>query len=763
MQYSADIGPQGRPTTPAGNAARAAAWLMSITLIAVVAMFAVLAAGAQARAASSLEGFLAKEQPATFHPAAKSFGTPQGSPPMAALLGADGKTLGQVFLNADWVNATGYSGKPIEILIAIDPKGIFTGLKLVHHAEPIVLVGIPEAKVRNFIKGYVGKDAFALAKATAGNNRTVDIVSGATVTIMVIDDTIIRSAVKVARRLSGATATGAAATPPLKIDPAQTTKQDWLALLGDGSVRRLRLKVSDVNAAFEKAGHAAAKVPASEAKPGDTFIELYAALVSIPSVGRSLLGDAEYQNLLKRLKPGQHAVLFAGNGLYSFKGSGYVRGGIFDRIQLIQRDISVRFHDKQHKRLADVLAEGAPHFREVALFRIEPKSGFRADQPWRVQLLVSREVAPLEKAFLTFDLGYTPPRKYFLAPDPVKAQTAAKPATPAAVNNGQEGTPLWKRLWQRKTVDIAILLAALGILTAIFFFQNWVVLSAKRLDYIRVGFLIFTTVYLGFYAHAQLSVVNVLTFSNSLLTGFKWEYFLTEPMTFILWCSVAGSLPFWGRGPYCGWLCPFGALQELSNRVAKFFKVPQLRLPWGLHERLWPLKYIIFMGILGLSLYSLSLAEQASEIEPFKTAIILHFVREWWYVLFAVALLVIGLFIERFFCRYLCPLGAALALPGRLRMFEWLRRYNECGSPCQTCAHQCMVQAIHPTGQINPNECLYCLHCQQVYYDDHVCPVMVARRQRRERRQTRASKPEVIAAAAAKSGDGAKGCGAARA
>ena len=749
--------------TPACNATRTLGRLVSFAVLAVVAMFALLAFGQVGYAASALDGFLAKEQPATFHPAAKSFGKPQGSPPMVPLLGADGKALGQVFLNADWVNATGYSGKPIEVLVAIDPKGVITGVKMVRHAEPIVLVGIPEAKVHNFIKGYVGQDAFALAKATAGNNRNVDIVSGATVTIMVIDDSIIRSAVKVARILSGEAASGAAAAPPLKIDPAQTTKQDWLTLLGDGSVRRLRLKVSEINAAYEKAGHADAKVPADEAKPGDTFIELYAALVSIPSVGRSLLGDAEYRNMMKRLKPGQHAVLLAGNGLYSFKGSGYVRGGIFDRIQLIQRDISVRFHDKQHKRLADVLAEGAPRFREVALFRIDPKSGFRADQPWRLQLLVSREVAPLEKAFLTFDLGYTPPKKYFLKPEPAKAQTAAKPAAPAAVQNGQTGTPLWKRLWQRKTVDIAVLLAALAVLTAIFFFQNWVVLSAKRLDYIRVGFLIFTTFYLGFYAHAQLSVVNVLTFVNSLLTGFKWEYFLTEPMTFILWASVAGSLPFWGRGPYCGWLCPFGALQELTNRVAKFFKVPQLRLPWGLHERLWPLKYIIFMGILGLSLYSLSLAEQASEIEPFKTAIILHFVREWWYVLFAVVLLVIGLFVERFFCRYLCPLGAALALPGRLRMFEWLRRYNECGSPCQTCAKQCMVQAIHPTGQINPNECLYCLHCQQVYYDDHLCPVMVERRQRRERRQARASKPEVIAAAAASNAGGkTKGCGAAR-
>jgi len=731
-------------------------------MVILVLMAAALSAlpGPNAYAASALEAFLEKEQAKTFHPQARSFGKPRGNPAVVPLLDAGDNPVGHVFLNADWVNATGYSGKPIEILIGIDAKRVITGIKMVRHAEPIVLVGIPEAKVHAFIQGYVGKDAYELARATAGNNRNVDIVSGATVTIMVIDDTIIRSAVKVARMLSGQKDTSAAA-PPLKIDPAQTTRQDWLTLLGDGSVRRLRLKVSDVNAAYAKAGHGNAMVPPDEAKPNDTFIELYVALVSIPSVGRSLLGEAEYNNLLKRLKPAEQAILLAGNGLYSFKGSGYVRGGIFDRIQLIQRDISVRFRDKAHKRLADVLAEDAPRFREVALFRIAANSGFRADRPWRIQLLVAREVAPLEKAFLTFDLGYTPPRKYFLAPAADTAKTGPK-LQGAGPSAEPAGTPLWKRLWQRKTVDIAILLVALGILTAIFFFQNRVVLNARRLDWIRLGFLTFTTLYLGFYAQAQLSVVNVLTFSNALLTGFKWEYFLTEPMIFILWCSVAGSLPFWGRGPYCGWLCPFGALQELLNRAAKALKVPQYELPWGLHERLWPLKYIIFMGLLGLSLYSLTVAEQASEIEPFKTAIILHFMREWWYVAFAVALLVAGLFVERFFCRYLCPLGAVLALPGRLRMFEWLRRYKECGSPCQTCAKQCMVQAIHPTGQINPNECLYCLHCQQVYYDDHLCPVMVERRQRRERRQARSSNPEAIAAVVAANAAGRlKECGAA--
>ncbi|MGN7055403.1 4Fe-4S binding protein, partial [Neisseria sp. P0003.S004] len=86
-----------------------------------------------------------------------------------------------------------------------------------------------------------------------------------------------------------------------------------------------------------------------------------------------------------------------------------------------------------------------------------------------------------------------------------------------------------------------------------------------------------------------------------------------------------------------------------------------------LHTRLTAIKYVIFFGLLAISLYDLGTAEKFAEVEPFKTAIILKFVREWWFVAFAVTLLVAGLFIERFFCRYLCPLGAGIALPGRFR------------------------------------------------------------------------------------------------
>jgi NosR/NirI family transcriptional regulator, nitrous oxide reductase regulator len=284
-----------------------------------------------------------------------------------------------------------------------------------------------------------------------------------------------------------------------------------------------------------------------------------------------------------------------------------------------------------------------------------------------------------------------------------------------------------------------VLGAALVFLTGLFFFQDWFARRPRLTTWVRYGFLVFTLVWLGWYAKAQLSVVNVLTFSNALLTDFSWSYFLMDPLVFILWFAVAAGMLFWGRGAFCGWLCPFGSLQELTNHLGRRLGVPQLKVPWGLNERLWPLKYVIFLCLFGLSFYSLAEAERLSEVEPFKTAIVLGFVRSWPFVAFAVALLVAGLFVERFFCRYLCPLGAALAIPGRLRMFDWLKRWPDCGSPCQRCANECPVAAIHPNGVINVHECIYCLDCQKLYYDDHKCPHVIQLRLKRERRLALAS------------------------
>ncbi len=674
-------------------------------------------------------------------PGADRMGAEEGNPPSAAAYKGD-KLVGYVFLNSAVVNAIGYSGKPIHIVIGMDTNGVITGAKMVKHSEPIVLVGIPVSKVNDFIAKYVGLNVLDIAK-TGKDDRELDIVSGATVTVMIIDDTIVRSATRVIRQRGIGGLRDESADPNRVTYSIRSTldeELDWMTMLGDGSVRRRLISVGDINAAFESAGKAEAAARPEKGDPNEPFVDLYIANAAVPSIGHSLLGDQEYKNMRAALQPGEHAVLIAGSGRYSFKGSGYVRGGIFDRIQLIQGDRSVRFRSKEHKRLGDFEADGAPHFAETGLFVIPADSGFDPARPWRLQLLVHRAIGPIKKEFLTFDIGYVTPPRFIEKHEPVAAAPAATRGSGSPLADAKSGNPLWVKIWLSKIPDIIVLMLGLSVLTAIFFFQDWLAKRPVLTDRIRIAFLVYTVVWIGFYAQAQLSIVNVLTFIGALMQGFDWGFFLLEPLIFILWGSVAASLLFWGRGVYCGWLCPFGALQELLNRVAKYLKVPQVTVPWGLHERAWPLKYLIFLGLFGVSLESFEMAEKLAEIEPFKTTIILVFQRSWPFVFFAVGLLVAGLFIERFFCRYLCPLGGALGIPGRLRMNEWLRRYRECGNPCQRCARECMVQAIHPDGHINPNECLQCLHCQTLYYDDRKCPPMIQKRLKRERRQAMSSK-----------------------
>ena len=208
---------------------------------------------------------------------------------------------------------------------------------------------------------------------------------------------------------------------------------------------------------------------------------------------------------------------------------------------------------------------------------------------------------------------------------------------------------------------------------------------------------------------------------------------------------VALALLFWGRGVFCGWLCPFGALQELINRIAGWFKVRQFTLPFAVNERLWPLKYVIFLGLLALSLGPVETAEKLTEVEPFKTVIALKFVRTWPFVVYAIVVLALSAFVNRVFCRYLCPLGAALAIPASNRMFDWLKRRHQCGSECHVCANRCPVQAIHPDGHIDVHECIYCLDCQRIYHDDRMCPPLAELRRRRQRRQALARGESPIA------------------
>ncbi len=257
------------------------------------------------------------------------------------------------------------------------------------------------------------------------------------------------------------------------------------------------------------------------------------------------------------------------------------------------------------------------------------------------------------------------------------------------------------------------------------------VADAARLNRFRTGVQLFTLLFIGWFAQGQLSVVNLSALLQALLAGRDLDFFLHDPISVALWAFVVLTLVLWGRGTFCGWLCPFGALQDLTSQLARRLGVQRRRLHRGVDARLKKLKYLLLAAILAAAALAPPWADRLVEVEPFKTAITLGFVRSWPFVLWAGGLVLASAFVYKAFCRYLCPLGAGLALLGRVRRLDWIARRAQCGTPCQTCRHRCEYQAIRPDGSIVYEECFQCLDCVAIHASDRLCAPLIAQRRQR--------------------------------
>lgn len=598
----------------------------------------------------------------------------------------DGTPLGRMGSSWEIARSVGYSGQPVDMLVAVDTGARIAGAQLVHHSEPILTLGLTDADIARFVEGFEGTDLLA-----PGQSDAPRYISRATVSTAVIRDAILRTGRTLALADGGGD-TG-------RIDRLTYQARDWDALIGIGAVQSSAMTMAQAAGVFAEARN---PPPANDG----FFLDLHVALLDPPEIGRNLLGQRAYSGVMADLPADRVALFVASRGLHSHRGLDWRRTGIFDRISLVQDGTLFPVTDEGYLRIDELNAAGAPEFKERSVFRIGG-DGFDPVAPFRVAVTATRdaETGPVET---TIAVDYTLPERFLVPPPPREA-------------------PLWEEMWQRKRLAVIGVAVMLTVLTGILFFQDSITRRPMLWRRLRLGFLGVTLVWLGWGVNAQLSVVQVVAFLQSLLSGFRWETFLIEPLIFMLWGFVALGLLFWGRGVFCGWLCPFGALQELTNQAAQKLGVKQIEVPFALHQRLWVIKYTLFIAILALSFYSMKDALVLAEVEPFKTAISLRMMRAWPFVAFVLVLLVAGLFIERFYCRYLCPLGAALAIPAKLKVFDWLRRRPQCGRECRLCEAKCTVGAIDPIGRINPNECVLCLRCQVIYNDPKTCPVLKRR------------------------------------
>ena len=716
------------------------------------------AAAQEPAAPPNLETYLDGALLETVFPGADSHGPVEGDPPAAAAY-SGGELVGYIYEQYDVVEGVGYSKRPFHLVIGLRLDGVIAGARLTMHVEPIAILGRTDDDFHRYLTQFPGIDVrrgvsvvldmsgailegekFAM-RGTAGDTSRlvpVDAVSRTTTSSILFSDSIIRAARAVARS-RGVSLSEAPSRRAVDFD--RFADRTWPELVAEGSVGALRLAVGEVAAAFEALPEARAPRKVRLSPDEDPYVDLYVALVSPPAIGVNVLGRTWYDQYVSGRGVDDLILLIATAGETGFQDPGADTPERFARLRLSQDGRELPLGPDYVKTLPFLHAKDGPELAERGLVFYSPEDGLDPGKPLRFELAVAGEpprgaAADTAPPAAVFALEYRVPEAALLPePDPpaeaaVSADGGSSLAAPA--ETAAPAGPDWRPIWDANRERIGLLAATLALLLVILSLQDVLARRRALLRWVRIAFLAWVLGWLGWYAGAQLTVIGLLNIAQSLHDGFEWAFFMVEPLVFILTAFVFLMLFLWGRAIFCGWLCPFGALQELLNKAAVALKVPQIRLPDRLQERLFAVKYAIFLGLLVLTFFAYDLAIAGSNVEPFKTAIVFRFDAPLAAVAWAAALLGAGLFVERFYCRFVCPLGAGLAILGRVRMFDWLKRRAECGNPCHRCEAVCPTGAIRRSGRIDMNECFYCLDCQATYYDDHECPPLVTARKRLE-------------------------------
>ena len=616
--------------------------------------------------------------------------------------------IAYAFESIDFAAIPGFSGTPFNLLVALDKDGKFMDVKVLSQHEPVFLDGLGPLPLFKFVEQYknlslkqsikIGLNQSSASKANSANVY-IDGVAKATASVRILNQSLLAASLKVARAKMGYS-TGTDPDLIARIRPEVYEPLDWKGLQQAGLVTRKVFKNSEVEAVFKGTVCEGLDDEARRA-PDAPFVELYFAHLNVPSAGRNLLPAQTWDYIQKRLDPGDHALLVLAKGRYGIVSEDFQRGTVPDRLSLKQNKLPLEIRDLDLDTQLNVPVELKD--AQWRVFRVISPAGLDPSLPLDFELLVSRSKGQFmpEVVNKSFAFSATLPDSYFEA--------------------ASSDSKTWRLSWASRWWELLILVAGLGLLAWALAKPKWLTASPQRLNHFRTGYLLFTLFFIGWYAQGQLSIVNFTAVIQSALAQRSLAFFLYDPMTVLLWLFVMVTFFVWGRGTFCGWLCPFGALQELISKVTVALHINQLRVPTALDKQLKRVKYAVLAVILLSACISVSWTDRLVEVEPFKTSITLNFVREWPFVLWAVATVLLSSFVYKGYCRYLCPLGAGLGLLGRLRRFDWIARRSECGQPCQRCRSDCAYQAIEKSGKIDYDECFQCMDCVVIYESEALC------------------------------------------
>ena len=269
---------------------------------------------------------------------------------------------------------------------------------------------------------------------------------------------------------------------------------------------------------------------------------------------------------------------------------------------------------------------------------------------------------------------------------------------PWAFDEDDEPVEMWQQLVADQAVDLG-LFAGFATLALTSFFRKSV-----NLKYVT---LVAAVGYLGVYKSQLLSIVNVFGVMGGSLPIVKYNLGWYLFATFSVLATV-----LWGR-LYCGRICAYGALTQLLDPIvpARF----RYDVPLRIERHANRIKYGILAAVLAYFLATRDMSIYRY-VEPFwlfggqaSTGL--------WIALGV--MLVATIFVRNLYCRFLCPLGAALGLLSKLTIFG-IKRWSEC-STCKICEKTCQWGAIDGP-KIIMTECVRCDDCERLYEDTKKCP-----------------------------------------
>ena len=598
-------------------------------------------------------------------------------------------TIGYIYSTWDMVKSLGYDRSPYEIIIGLNTSGTIAGAKLTYHNEPLFEHDVSEEDLLKYVQRT--KDiniANGMAKSSRDKPIRPDTVHRGTISSNLMHQAIFQSSRNAALSIGLYDNQNTN-----RLNYLKEQNLNWDQLVKNNYITYKRNYISESLKDY------------SNKNETTKYSEIAITLITPRSIGYNILKKNRHDKYMASLNSKDQAILIAGNG-YSFKGDKWRSSKKFERIRLVQGEIIIKFNASDHTRISKIQSKNSPIFKEVSIFKIDYKYNFDPTKSWYLELL---------------DINYQGKNiKNIIIPYFINEELIIKKV---------KELPMWINVWLESKFRIMLLSFALLVLSLITIFQDKISKYRKTFKYIRISYLSFTLIWIGWYTGAQLSIFNILSIIRIPITGADLNYFLIDPLVFIILAFTIISALILGRGLFCGWLCPFGALQELIGWIAKNLGIKKREIPEKYYTKLWTIKYFILVTIIGMSFISMETASTLAEVEPFKTAIMRHFNRGIPYVSYAIVLLCLSAFMERGFCRFVCPLGAGIAIIGKLRITDNLKRRQECGSPCNLCSTSCPVNAIpsegKDKGKIIMSECFRCLDCQLEYVDTKRCPPLV--------------------------------------